>query len=153
MMLFAAASTPGRSRRRPCAGTHAMAMRRPLSFDDVRGFLDTLLATRPARQTGEAFARGHARGDPVRVAGGWLDRPGSAAGARAADQARGQAGGPAAVQPPQSMPSWSIGYLTWSANATASRWRWTGPSSTPTARRRSCCLCCPATDGPRRWFG
>ena len=25
-----------------CAGTHAMAMRQPLSFDGVQGFLDTL---------------------------------------------------------------------------------------------------------------
>ena len=30
------------------------------------------------------------------------------------------------------MPCWGIGCLTWSANATASRWRWTGPNSTPT---------------------
>src|SRR5580700_3406337 len=47
MMLFAAASIPVRSRRvsmtmSSCAGTHAMAMRQPLSFDGVHNFLDTL---------------------------------------------------------------------------------------------------------------
>src|SRR3984957_435282 len=47
MMLFAAASIPVRSRRvsmtmSSCAGTHAMAMRQPLSFDGVHGFIDTL---------------------------------------------------------------------------------------------------------------
>jgi hypothetical protein len=46
-MLFAAASTAAQSRRASmtlssCAGTHAMAMRQPLSFDGVHGFLDTL---------------------------------------------------------------------------------------------------------------
>src|SRR5271166_2310667 len=38
-------------------------------------------------------------------------------------------------------------------NGPASRSRWTGPSSKPTARRRSCCRCCAATDGRRRWSG
>src|ERR1700691_1929253 len=47
MMLFAIASTPGRLRRvsmtmSSCAGTNAMAMRQPLSFDGVHNFLDTL---------------------------------------------------------------------------------------------------------------
>src|SRR6201989_1383400 len=47
MMLFAAASTPSRSRRvsmtmSSCAGTYAMTMRQPLSFDGVHNFLDTL---------------------------------------------------------------------------------------------------------------
>src|SRR4051794_23517413 len=46
MMLFAVASTPSRSTgvsraMSSCAGTHAMAMRQPLSFDGVLGFLDT----------------------------------------------------------------------------------------------------------------
>ena len=47
MMLFAVVSAPVRSRRvsmtmSSCAGTHAMAIRRPLSFDGVHGFLDAL---------------------------------------------------------------------------------------------------------------
>src|SRR5580700_5901846 len=47
MMLFTVASAPRRLRRVPmtmssCAGTHAMAMRQPLSFDGVHNFLDTL---------------------------------------------------------------------------------------------------------------
>ena len=46
-MLFTVASAPRRLRRVPltmssCAGTHAMAMREPLSFDGVHNFLDTL---------------------------------------------------------------------------------------------------------------
>ena len=35
----------------------------------------------------------------------------------------------------------STGYPMSSASGPASRWRWTGPSSTTTARRRSCCRC------------
>ena len=47
MMLFAVVSAPVRSRRvsmtmSSCAGTHAMAICRPLSFDGVHGFLDAL---------------------------------------------------------------------------------------------------------------
>src|SRR5260370_16517221 len=47
MMLFAVGGTPGLSWRVPaamssCAGTDAMAMRQPLSFEGVHGFLDTL---------------------------------------------------------------------------------------------------------------
>ena len=46
MPLFALASTPSRSRHvsamSSCAGGHAMAMRQPLTFDGVHGFLDTL---------------------------------------------------------------------------------------------------------------
>ena len=81
-----------------CAGTHAMAMRQPLSSDGVHNFLDTLFgddlhAKRVKSLGGATLWRS------VRVAGGRPDRPGSGAGARAADQACGQAGGPAAVQP------------------------------------------------------
>ena len=42
--------------------------------------------------------------------------------------------------------------MWWEAGP-ASRLRWTGPSSTLTARRRSCCRCCAAMGGRRRWCG
>ena len=137
-----------------CAGTHAMAMRQPLSFDGVHNFLDTLFgddlhakrvkslagATLGAIQSaslavgligqGLALARGRLTKHAVKQVDPLLSNRGIDVDALL-----------------------SIGCLTWSANATASRWRWTGPSSMPTVRRRSCCRCCPATDGPRRWFG
>ena len=82
-----------------CAGTHAMAMRQPLSFDGVHNFLDTLFGDDLHAKRVKSLAGATLGGDPVRVAGGRPDRPGSGAGARAADQACGQAGGPAVVQP------------------------------------------------------
>ena len=59
------------------------------SFDGVHNFLDTLFGDDLHAKRVEVFGRSHARGDPVRVAGGRPDRPGSGAGTRAADQARG----------------------------------------------------------------
>ena len=72
-----------------CAGTHAMAMRQPLSFDGVHNFLDTLFGDDlHAKRVKSLAGATLGRSSPRRWR--WPDRPGSGAGA-AADQARGQA--------------------------------------------------------------
>jgi len=65
--------------------------RPPVPADVVRG--------RPACQARAFAGRGHPWGDRVCLACGCRDRPRFGPGPRTPDQARGQAGGPAAVQP------------------------------------------------------
>jgi hypothetical protein len=69
-----------------CAGSHAMAMRQPLTFDGVHGFLDTLFGDDLHAKRVKSFAGPRSA---VGLLGQGL--------ARAADQARRQAGGPAVV--------------------------------------------------------
>ena len=119
-----------------------------LSIDGVHGFLDMLFGDDLHAKRVKSWPAPRSR--PRRCAGR-PDRPGSGAGTRAAPSTRSSRWTGCcpsrAVDVDALLGHW-VPY--WSANATASRWRWTGPSSTPTVRRRSCCLCCPATDGPRR---
>ena len=70
-----------------------MAMRQPLSFDGVHNFLDTLFGDDLHAKRVKSLAGATLGAIQYRVAGGRPDRPGSGAGARATDQARGQAGG------------------------------------------------------------
>ena len=82
-----------------CAGTNAMAMHQPLSFDGVHNFLDTLFgddlhAKRVKSLAGATLGAIQSASLAVGLIG-----QGLALARKAADQACGQAGGPTVVQP------------------------------------------------------
>jgi hypothetical protein len=86
-------------------------LRQPLSFDGVQGFLDTLFGD-DLHANGRSLWPGHARGDPVRVAGGGQGP--ALARRRLTKHAVKQVDRLLSNEGIESMPCWRIWCLTWS---------------------------------------
>ena len=76
-----------------------MAIGQPLSFEGVHGFLETLFGDDLHAKRVKSLAGATLGVIEFCIAGDRYDRPRPGTGARTADQACGQAGGPNAVQP------------------------------------------------------
>src|ERR1700710_2539699 len=131
-----------------------MPSKKPLSFEGVHDFLKTLFAQdlhakRVLSLAGAKLGVIESASLAVAMIGQGL----ALARGRLTKHAVKQVDRLLSNQGSMSMPFWSTGCPMWGEAGPASRWRWTGPASTPTARRRSCCRCCAAMVGRRRWCG